>query len=141
MAVAAIRISQTALQNALRQGGKLPVLLQPLASAATRECKAVAGERTQRHTGQLEAGYTSQVVPVGGGPIIAKIRTINPVKHAIFIEAGTRPHRIPTSGETILAFTVRGQRIVMFGHVQHPGTKPYNVIRDALRRVVLRKAF
>lgn len=135
-------VSQSALSKAVVASGRLPTFLQPVAAAATREAKAVGNERTHRRTGEMERGYRSQVIPVGGGgPVIAKIRTENAVPHAEFMEKGTRPHRIPKAGETILAFTVGGKRIVMFGHVQHPGTQPRNIIRDALRRVVLRKAF
>lgn len=134
-----VRVSQAALQDAVRNSGRLPQTLRPLAAASTRECKTIANERTERHTGQLEGGYTSEVRVVGGGPVLARIHTENRVKHAIWMEDGTKPHRIPKNGETILSWVKNGRRITIRGHVQHPGTKAYHIIRDALARVVLRR--
>ncbi|HLF99342.1 MAG TPA: hypothetical protein VI916_02650 [Acidimicrobiia bacterium] len=142
MAVAQFRVDSVALAKAIREQGRLPQVMQPLAARCTRETKRVARERTTRRTGRMEAGYRSSTVVGGSGPVVGRIRVENPVAHAAFQEYGTRgPYRIPRSGETWLAFTGRGgRRVVMFGHVMHPGLKAKNIIRDAIRAVAQRRA-
>lgn len=130
-----VRVNYAALSAAVRQSPSLRAGLQPLAARCTRVTRQVADERTQRRTGQMEANYRSSVIPGGVGPVVARIRTENPVPHALFMEAGTRPHRIPKAGERLLSWVHGGVRITIYGHVNHPGTAPRNIIRDALRRV------
>lgn len=119
-------------------------MLAPVAAAATTESRSIAGERTKRHTGQLEGGYRSEVRLVGGGPILARVHTENRVPHALFMEDGTKRHNIPAKDGRPIRFKGKGGRWVTIAYprvIDHPGTKPYHIIRDALRRVALRKAF
>lgn len=51
-------------------------------------------------------------------------------RHALFVEAGTKPHPIVARRATFLRFEQHG--VVRFARrVFHPGTKPTNFMRDA----------
>ena len=55
--------------------------------------------------------------------------------YSLFVIKGTRPHRIPVSGFTPLAFFwPKMGKGVVFMSVNHPGTKANNFLSRALRR-------
>lgn len=55
--------------------------------------------------------------------------------YSIYVIKGTRPHRIPLSGNTLLAFFwPKVGTGVVFAHVNHPGTKANNFLSRALRK-------
>lgn len=54
--------------------------------------------------------------------------------YTLYVIKGTKPHRIPVAGNTLLAFFwPKMGKGVVFMHVQHPGTKPNNFMSRALQ--------
>ncbi|QOR55432.1 MAG: tail component [Phage 71_18] len=103
---------------------------QKVAAAVTREAKSVADQKLQRHTGQVSAGFRSEV---SHGP---RIRAWNISPIFKYLERGTRPHIIRPRRARVLVFTARDGSTVYARIVHHPGTRAYRILETALRRVV-----
>lgn len=98
--------------------------MQSLARRTTIEAQSVAAEKLQRsdRPGPHYAdSFKSETVGSPEGP---RMRVWNTVKHAVWIEAGTRPHIIRAKNARALRFEIGG-RVVFAKQVQHPGTRPY----------------
>lgn len=111
--------------------------MQSLARRTTIEAQSVAAEKLQRsdRPGPHYAdSFKSETVGSPEGP---RMRVWNTVKHAVWIEAGTRPHIIrPRKVGGVLVFTTRGGDTVFAREVHHPGTRAYRILETALRRVI-----
>lgn len=103
---------------------------QKIAAAVTREAKSVADQKLQRHTGQVSAGFRSEV---SHGPRI-KVWNLSPIFK--YLERGTRPHIIKPKRASVLVFKARDGSLVHTRLVHHPGTRAYRILETALRRVV-----
>lgn len=122
-----VEFDRAALERALsgRQGAAGRILAG-MAGTVTQAARRRGAAAITSRTGAYLAGFRSTVREGASGP---ELVVSNDVKHAIFIESGTRPHRI--DGNPFLAFTVGGQSVVVRS-VQHPGTKAQHVLRDTL---------
>jgi hypothetical protein len=98
------------------------------AGIATEEVRKVADERIQHQTGRYRRSIHSTV---GAGNRVTVSAT---APYAIFLERGTRPHLIvPRRPGGYLRFTV-GNKVIYTRLVHHPGTRPYNILRDGVAR-------
>lgn len=96
-----------------------------------RRVRRVEQEAIRRAPGSMKQGIR---VGIGRGPGGEFRGTVN-VRHpaALFVTLGTRPHRIePRRRGGVLRFTVGG-RVVYARFVNHPGNKPNDFLRQALR--------
>jgi hypothetical protein len=100
------------------------------AGFATRASREVARERVQSRTGEYIRGFRSTYVPDSNG---GRVRTTNTARQAKILEKGSQPHVIRPRVAQVLRFEVAGV-IVFTRRVQHPGTRPYNILRDGVRR-------
>lgn len=97
----------------------------------TREAKALADQRLVRRTpGGYHSQFRTTTVRVPGG---WRTRVTNTAAQASYLENGTRPHVILPRRGTYLVFPGRDGRLVFARQVNHPGTRPYRVLTDALR--------
>lgn len=120
------RLNDQAVRRMLHgRGGTVNNTLGGFASIATRSVREVARERITSRTGQYIEGIQSRVDPADVLTITAS------APHSSYIESGTRPHVI--RGNPVLVFDWKGQTR-FFTFVNHPGTRPYNVLRDGVRR-------
>ena len=59
------------------------------------------------------------------------------VHYALFMEEGTRPHKISAKGGGYLKFFwPKVGKVVYFHSVNHPGTKPYHFLINGLERAL-----
>lgn len=96
-----------------------------------RRVRRVEAEAIRRAPGSMKQGIR---VSIGRGPGGNFRGTVN-VRHpaALFVTLGTRPHRIePRRPGGVLRFMVGG-RVVYARYALHPGTKPNDFLRQALR--------
>ncbi len=108
--------------------GDVGRVMRGFASLATTEVRKVADERVQVRTGAYKRGISTKQIT--GDRV--EVRAAAP--HSIFLERGTRPHRIvPKRPSGWLVFPWKGQ-IVFSKGVNHPGTRPYRIIEDGVRR-------
>lgn len=120
------RLHDTAVKRMLHgRGGEVNRVLGGFASLATVQVRNVARERVNRRTGAYLKGIHAKVNPADVLTITAS------APHSQILEGGSPPHVI--RGNPVLVFDWKGQtRFVTF--VNHPGTKPYNILRDGVRR-------
>jgi hypothetical protein len=96
-----------------------------------RRLRRVETEAIRRAPGSMGSTIRAQIRRGPGGDFQGVIRVNHPA--AIFVTGGTRPHRItPRRQGGVLRFTVNGQ-VVYARYVNHPGTKPNDFLRQALR--------
>jgi hypothetical protein len=93
-------------------------------------------ERVEREAIRLAPGSMGRTIraSIQRGPG-GEFRGVVNVRHpaALFTVYGTRPHRIvPRRPGGVLRFTVGG-RVVYARYALHPGTKPNDFLRQALR--------
>jgi hypothetical protein len=97
----------------------------------TRRVERVEREAIRLAPGSMGRTIRTQIQRGPGGEFRGVVTVNHPA--AIFIVNGTRPHMIfPRRPGGVLRFTVGGQ-VVYARFVNHPGTKPDNFLRDALR--------
>lgn len=80
-------------------------------------------------TGRLRSSITTELVMSGGGIPVVRVGTN--VDYAQAVHDGTRPHVILPRRASVLRFPSRGS-IVFARRVNHPGTRAYPFLRDAL---------
>jgi hypothetical protein len=105
--------------------------LAPLARAAV---VVKVRERTKRRSGRYERSIQAQITSSGlGSGLFAELAVTSNVPYAGFIERGTKPHRIRAKRRGgKLKFSIGG-RTFFRPYVNHPGTSPRWVFRDAAR--------
>lgn len=98
-----------------------------------RRVRRVEAEARRLAPGSMGQGtnITSQIRSGPGGEFRGVINSRHPA--TLYVLYGTRPHRIePRRPGGVLRFMVDG-RVVYARYVNHPGTKPNNWLREALR--------
>jgi hypothetical protein len=96
-----------------------------------RRVRRAEAEAIRRAPGSMGTTIRSQIRRGPGGEFRGVINVRHPA--AIYVTGGTRPHRIaPRRPGGVLRFTVNGQ-VVYARYVNHPGTKPNDFLRQALR--------
>lgn len=96
-----------------------------------RRVQRVEAEAIRRAPGRMGATIRAQIRPGPGGEFQGVINVRHPA--ALYVIGGTRPHIIrPRQESGVLRFTVNGQ-VVYARYANHPGTKPNDFLRQALR--------
>lgn len=96
-----------------------------------RRLRRVEVEAIRRAPGHMGSTIRAQIRRGPGGDFQGVIRVSHPA--ALYVVNGTRAHQIrPRRPNGVLRFTVNGQ-VVYAKYVMHPGTKPNNFLREALR--------
>lgn len=96
-----------------------------------RRVRRVEREAIRRAPGSVGQHIRASIQRGPGGEFRGVIRSSHPA--SIFLVNGTRPHMIfPRRPDGVLRFTVGGQ-VVYAKVVNHPGSKPNDFLRQALR--------
>jgi hypothetical protein len=96
-----------------------------------RRLRRVEAEAIRRAPGSMGSTIRAQIRTGPGGEFQGVINVRHPA--ALYVTGGTRPHRIqPRRRGGVLRFTVGG-RVVYARYVNHPGTRPNDFLRQALR--------
>lgn len=95
-----------------------------------RRVRRVEAEAIRRAPGSMGSTIRVQIRRGPGGDFQGVINVRHPA--ALYVTGGTRPHIIRPRRAQALRFTVGG-RVVYAKFVMHPGTKPNDFLRQALR--------
>lgn len=95
-----------------------------------RRVRRVEAEAIRRAPGSMGTTIRAQIQRGPGGEFRGVINVRHPA--ALYVTGGTRPHVIRPVRARALRFTVGGQ-VVYARLVHHPGTKPNDFLRQALR--------
>lgn len=95
-----------------------------------RRVRRVEAEAIRRAPGGMKARIRAQIRRGPTGDFQGIIKVEHPA--ALYVLNGTRPHRIVPRTKKALRFTVGGQ-VVFATVVNHPGNKPNNFLKEALR--------
>jgi hypothetical protein len=95
-----------------------------------RRLRRVEAEAIRRAPGRMGSTIRAQVRRGPGGDFQGVINVRHPA--ALYVIGGTRQHVIRPVRAKALRFTVGGQ-VVYAKVVMHPGTKPNDFLREALR--------
>lgn len=126
-----IRWHQAGLDHVLRSpSGPTGIYLSRLGGYVTRQALVFTAARLQKRTGVYAASFRTTTLRLG-----RELRTVvvNTAPYATFLEGGTKPHVIYPVRGTHLVFRTRDGTLVFAKKVNHPGTRPYRVLTDALR--------
>ncbi|MBP5870836.1 hypothetical protein F3K34_13550 [Streptomyces sp. LBUM 1486] len=95
-----------------------------------RRVRRVEAEAIRGAPGSMKQRIRVQIQRAPGGEFRGVVKVEHPA--AIFVINGTRPHLIRPVRARVLRFTVGGQ-VVYARLVRHPGNKPNDFLRKALR--------
>lgn len=95
-----------------------------------RRVRRVEAEAIRGAPGGMKQRIRVQIQRAPGGEFRGVVKVEHPA--AIFVINGTRPHLIRPVRARVLRFTVGGQ-VVYARLVRHPGNKPNDFLRKALR--------
>lgn len=95
-----------------------------------RRVRRAEAEAIRGAPGSMKERIRAQIQRGPGGEFRGVIKVEHPA--AIYVVNGTRPHLIRPVRAKVLRFTVGGQ-IVYARLVRHPGNKPNDFLRKALR--------
>lgn len=95
-----------------------------------RRLRRVEAEAIRGAPGSMKQRIRVQIQRAPGGEFRGVVKVEHPA--AIFVVNGTRPHLIRPVRARVLRFTVGGQ-VVYARLVRHPGNKPNDFLRKALR--------
>jgi len=95
-----------------------------------RRLRRVETEAIRRAPGSMGSTIRAQIRRGPGGDFQGVVNVRHPA--ALYVLGGTRPHVIRPVRAKALRFTVGGQ-VVYAKVVFHPGTKPNDFLREALR--------
>lgn len=101
-----------------QRGGSVDTLLK----ARAYQIRDYAQSISNVDTGAYRAAWSAE--PSANGWTIK-----NDQPYAAIVEHGSRPHEI--HGRPLLRFVVNG-RVVYARKVNHPGTRPYNILKQAI---------
>lgn len=110
--------------------GEVGIYMSRLGGYVTRQAKVYAASRLQRRTGVYASSFHTTTLLVGNE---LRTRITNAAPYATYIENGTQPHIILPVRGRYLVFTSRSGTLVFARKVNHPGTRPYRILTDALR--------
>lgn len=124
------------LRQMTQRNGVVGRYLLAVGAHSISNAQRLAQQKLTRRSGSDSyfVGWDSRLDTANPGMIVS-----NRVPHAGYIEDGTRPHPIyPTSGNRTgrlwFVGNVNGQRkLIGVRKVNHPGTRPYNILHDAVR--------
>jgi len=122
----------------IREMNKLKQDVNVGVTSLTHEALARLKQDTPRGTGtgtHIADQWRSEFKTVGG--LIREVRLMNEPQNELVLmclEKGTKPHRIPTSGNKILHFMVGGSE-VWAQNVMHKGSRAFEMV--ALTRQVM----
>lgn len=126
-----IRWSKAGLDHVLHSPtGPTGVHLSRLGGYVTRQALVFTASRLQRRTGVYASSFRTTTLRFGRELVTV---VVNTAPYATFIEGGTKPHVIYPVRARYLVFTNREGVRVFAKKVNHPGTRPYRVLTDALR--------
>jgi hypothetical protein len=134
----------TELDRVLRSpGGPVGRHMNIVARSVASEAGRIAIERGLVRTGRYARGFKVEVSPDPQSgfyfTVVNRVVGQKPRRgqsYADVIERGSRPHPIrPRKASGWLIFRMPDGRIIKTKLVNHPGTAPQNVMRDALDRV------
>lgn len=110
------------------RSGPIYRIIADQGARVTSECRSQAsGRKVKVRTGRFVASWNMTLDVDSKGPIA---RIFNTAPYAAILEYGSRPHPIDIKYKKILFNHETG---IFYGtHVNHPGTKAYNILRDAL---------
>lgn len=119
-------LNRTAIQRMLRLPGGI------VWRDMERRVRRVEAEARRRAPGSMGEGRNLTVLirPGPGGDFQGVINVRHPA--ALYVLGGTRPHVIRPVRARALRFTV-GSQTVYAKVVHHPGSKPNNFLKEALR--------
>lgn len=111
--------------------GKIPrEHLDTSGKIIVRNAKILTKQRLRRRTGRYSGSF-SYLLRGGFQGRESRLEVNNTAGHAGIIEKGSRPHFIFPSSTKALRFRIGG-KIVFSKYVKHPGTRAYNIVRDAV---------
>lgn len=118
-------LDRTALERMLRLPGGM------VYRNMERRVRRVEAEAIRTAPGRMGSTIRAQIRRGPGGDFQGVINVRHPA--ALFVLGGTRPHRIaPRRPGGVLRFTV-GAQVVYARYVMHPGNRPNDFLRKALR--------
>lgn len=95
--------------------------------------QSLAGERVGTISGEYHSSFRLEISKF-------KAEVVNDAEHSGIVEAGSSPHQIFPRNASALRIEppiqVGNRRITALSSVNHPGTQPNWVMRDALRQTV-----
>ncbi|HEY5783680.1 MAG TPA: hypothetical protein VIU11_21210 [Nakamurella sp.] len=107
---------------------------------AAREMTLMAGRNAPVRTGQLRGSIDNNTKERRQSAQGIWFNVGSKVKHALWMESGTRPHPIPKTplppGKFLVFFWPRVGRVVRMKSVNHPGTRAYRYLERALTLVI-----
>lgn len=125
------RLDQAKLNRLLRdRNGPVGKVMAGFAGLSTTAVRDLARERITSRTGAYIDGIRSTTEQSVLG---TKMITTASAPQSAILEKGSKPHVIVPKRAKVLRFEVGGQT-VWTRRVSHPGTKPYNIVRDGVRR-------
>lgn len=133
MSVTATVVIDDARLARMLQGrdGAVGRVMAGFAGTVTQDVRIVARERVNHPTGEYLRGISSHIRP---GPMGTMVEVRADAPHSAVLEGGSSPHTIrPARTGGVLRFRVGG-RVVFARKVEHPGTRPYHILRDGVRR-------
>lgn len=133
MADVRVVINIPALNQFKSWSGPLGRSVERLARETVFRQKALAPKRTNKMANSIE--YRKGGNPAGSGiSFQAGSWTVN---YTLFMEEGTKPHKIHAKNSPYLVFFwPKVGSVVAFKSVNHPGTKPYNFLKEGTVRAI-----
>lgn len=131
-AIRSIKLDHRAIDKMLRgRDGHVNRMMGGFAGIATQTVRQVSDERITHRTGAYRRGIKAHLI----APDHLEVEASAP--QSLVLERGSRPHLIVPRRASALRFTVGG-RVIFARSVNHPGTRPYNILRDGVRRAATR---
>lgn len=126
--------------------GDVGRFMSRLGGFITREAQSLADARLNigpgarfrdgSSSGEYRGSFRTTTIVEARG---LRTRVTNTAPHASYLENGTRPHVIrPKRPGGVLVFVTSIGNTVFAREVHHPGTRPYRILADALRRGIQR---
>lgn len=112
----------------------------PLGRATTRLAKETVFRQKALAPKRTNAMAASLTYRTGGNPAGKGIwfeAGSWTIKYTLFMEEGTAPHKIHAKNAPLLVFFwPKVGRVVAFKSVNHPGTQPYNFLKEGSARAI-----
>jgi hypothetical protein len=129
---AQLHLNQGQIERMLRgRDGAVGRIMAGFAGLSTVRCKEVAGERIRHQTREYVNSIRSTTEQTAQGTAVV---TSASARHSAALEVGAGPHVIYPTSLQVLRFNTSGGGVQYATHVDHPGNKPYNILRDGVTR-------
>jgi hypothetical protein len=113
------------------RSGAVGRVMAGFAGLATVNARRVANERIVSRSGAYVSGIRSSTRSSARGVVV---ETTASAPHSRVLEKGSRPHVITPTGGKVLKFDGPGGGDTYARYAEHPGTQPYNILRDGIKR-------